>query len=303
MDGILNVDKPAGWTSFDVVAFLRRRSGVRRVGHAGTLDPAATGVLPVCFGQATRVVEYLVDASKVYEAAVRLGLVTDTYDAEGTVESETDASGVGLAAIEAALAAFRGEIEQRPPAFSALKRDGVPLYKLARAGRPVEAAARRVTVYSIDITSYRPPLLGLRVECSKGTYIRSIAHELGARLGVGGSLAGLVRSRVGSFDLASAVSIEALRPELADGSWRQRLYAPDEVLIDWQAAILGEASEARLRQGQALQLEAAPGAASAERCRAYGRDGDFLAVLRYAGDSAWKPEKVFAAPSPAGGSA
>ncbi len=303
MTGILNVDKPAGWTSFDVVAFLRRQSGVRRVGHAGTLDPAATGVLPVCFGQATRVVEYLVDASKAYEAVVRLGVVTDTYDADGTVQSETDASGVGLAAIEAALAAFRGEIEQRPPAFSALKREGVPLYKLARAGRPVETVARRVTIYSLDITSYRPPLLGLRVECSKGTYIRSIAHDLGARIGVGGSLAGLVRSRVGSFDLAAAVAIETLRPELADGSWRQRLYAPDEVLLDWKAAILGEASEARLRQGQALRLEAVPGAAGAERCRAYGREGDFLAVLRYAGDSAWKPEKVFATPSADGVSA
>ena len=210
--GLLNVDKPPGWTSFDVVAFVRKQTGVRRVGHAGTLDPAATGVLPVCLGQATRVVEYLVDATKTYVATVRLGRVTDTYDADGAVQSEADASGVSREAVEAALDRFRGLIEQRPPPFSALKRDGVPLYKLARAGQAAEAAPRRVTIYRLDITKYEPPLLSLEIECGKGTYVRSLAHDLGASLGVGGSLASLVRTRVGPFALADAIDIEALRP-------------------------------------------------------------------------------------------
>ena len=302
--GLLNVDKPPGWTSFDVVAFVRKQTGVRRVGHAGTLDPAATGVLPVCLGQATRVVEYLVDATKTYVATVRLGRVTDTYDADGAVQSEADASGVSREAVEAALDRFRGLIEQRPPPFSALKRDGVPLYKLARAGQAAEAAPRRVTIYRLDITEYEPPLLSLEIECGKGTYVRSLAHDLGASLGVGGSLASLVRTRVGPFALADAIDIEALRPALADGRWREHLYAADEVLLDRRAVILGAAGEARLRHGNAVRLEAPRGrqAAADERCRAYGPDGDFLAVLRYAGDATWQPEKVFVAPpaAPAG---
>jgi tRNA pseudouridine55 synthase len=263
---------------------------VRRVGHAGTLDPAATGVLPVCLGQATRVVEYLVDATKTYRATVRLGVVTDTYDADGTIMVTADASGVHREAIEGALTAFRGEIEQTPPAFSAIKRDGVPLYKYARAGREVAVPARRVTIHRLNIVTYVPPHLTLEVECSKGTYIRSLAHDLGAALGVGGSLAALVRTRVGSFGIETAVDIETLRAELASGGWRQRFCAPDEVLLGWQAAILGGENEAHLRHGRPLRFEALRPAA--EQCRAYGLGGDFLAVLRREED-VWRPEKVF----------
>lgn len=291
ISGILNLDKPAGWTSFDVVGFVRGRCGERHVGHAGTLDPAATGVLPLCLGRATRMVEYLVDATKTYVADVELGVVTDTYDADGRVLGRTDAAGVERSRVAEALQAFVGEIEQRPPPYSAIKRAGVPLYRLARAGAAVETQPRRVLVQRIALLDYAPPRLRLEVECGKGTYIRSLAHDLGAALGVGGSLAGLVRTRVGTFRLADAVDIDTLRVELEDGSWRQRLWAPDEVLLAWDAAILDADSSRRLSHGGALTLDAAANAGA--RCRAYSGDGDFLATLRYA-DGAWRPDKVFA---------
>ncbi len=292
MNGILNVNKPRGWTSFDVVNFVRGRSRVKRVGHAGTLDPAAEGVLPVLLGQATRLTEYLVDASKTYAAIIELGAETDTYDAEGEVVSRTDASSLTRDAVEAALAAFRGEFDQTPPIYSAIKRDGQPLYKAARRGIDVEAPpARRVTVHRLDLTAYEPPLVHVEVDCSKGFYVRSLAHDLGAALGVGGHLANLVRTRVGSFRLEDAVELDTLRLELESDAWQQRLFAPDEVLLRWQAAILGEANEQRLRRGQTTLFEA--GETSGAHCRAYNATGDFLGILRSAGEGAWRPEKVF----------
>jgi tRNA pseudouridine55 synthase len=298
LSAILNVDKPRGWTSFDVVKFVRGRCGERRVGHAGTLDPAATGVLPILIGQATRLTEYLVDTTKTYEATVELGVVTDTYDAEGDVVSESDASGVTEAQVRTALAAFAGEILQAPPVYSALKQDGVPLYKRARRGETVRAVPRPVSVEQLDIIRFAPPLLELRVVCGKGFYVRSLAHDLGAALGVGGSLQGLVRSRVGSFRLADAVDIETLRAEFESGAWRDRLIAPDEILLGWRAAILGVDTAQRLLHGLRANIEPSEGVtiATGDVCRAYSVEGDFLAVLRNEGEKAWRPEKVFASP-------
>ena len=292
--GILNVDKPAGWTSFDVVRFVRGRCGERRVGHAGTLDPEATGVLPLLLGQATRLTEYLVDSTKTYEATVRLGVETDTYDAEGEVVASIDASGVTRNAVEAALVAFRGEIMQTPPLFSAIKREGEALYRKARRGETVELEPRPVRVEQLDIMTYAPPQLDLRIVCSKGFYVRSLAHDVGAALGVGGSLAALRRTRVGSFHVEDAIDIETLREELTSGAWRDRLYAPDEVLLARRAAIFGAENETRLRHGiaPALQHDALK-AAPDELCRAYSASGDFLAVLRATGARDWRPEKVF----------
>jgi len=274
---------------------VRGRSGVRRVGHAGTLDPAAEGVLPVCLGQGTRIIEYLMDARKTYVATVRLGVVTDTYDAEGQVLAETPAEHVSREAVEQALTSFRGEIEQAPPPFSAIKRDGVPLYRYARAGLPVDVAPRQVTVYRLELTSFRAPLVSLEIECGKGTYVRSLAHDIGALLGVGGRLEALTRTRVGPFRIGDAVSIDTLRVEFESGDWRQRLLAIDEVLLEWPAAIVGQESATRLRRGQSAPLELLPAwsARPPQRCRAYGNEGDFLAVLRDDGGR-WRPEKVFA---------
>jgi tRNA pseudouridine55 synthase len=292
--GILNVDKPAGWTSADVVAFIRRGTKTKRVGHAGTLDPAATGVLPVLLGRATRLAEYLVDATKTYLATVQLGLETDTFDLDGEVVSRADSSRVTLTELETALTAFRGEFEQMPPAFSAIKRNGVPMYKLARAGEAVTLEARRVRVERLQITSYEPPLLRLEIDCAKGFYVRSLAHDLGAALGVGGTLAGLVRSRVGTFRVEDAVDIETLRSEMASAAWQDRLYAPDEVLLSWQVAVLGETNRRRLAYGQTVLFEAIS-RVTEPRCRAYSGDGNFLAVLRREGEATWRPEKVMVA--------
>ena len=279
ISGVLNLDKPAGWTSFDVVAFVRRRCGVKRVGHAGTLDPAATGVLPLLLGPATRLTEYLVDDGKRYLATVELGVETDTYDREGSVLAQQDASGPTLERIEAALAAFVGEIQQRPPAYSAIKRAGEPSYKAARRGETLDLPSRRVVVHGIEVLGYESPFLTLDVSCGKGFYVRSLAQDLGQALGVGGTLASLRRLRVGPFRIEEAVDIETLRAELESDAWRERLYAPDELLLSWRAAVLAPANAERLRHGLPSLLPDASGAAG-ERCRAYDADGAFLGLLR-----------------------
>lgn len=219
-DGLIIVDKPGGMTSHDVVARCRRLARTRRVGHGGTLDPMATGVLIIGVGRATRLLTYVVGASKVYRGTIRLGQATVTDDAEGEVTSAADASGVSDAAILAALAAQTGTVDQVPSAVSAIKVNGVRAYKQVREGKAVELAARRVTISRIDVTATRRDTPGLvdvdvEVDCSSGTYIRAIARDLGAALGVGGHLTALRRTAVGDFDLQEAASLEALA-ELAD---------------------------------------------------------------------------------------
>jgi tRNA pseudouridine55 synthase len=291
-DGLLIVDKPAGWTSSDVVGYVRKRARVKRVGHAGTLDPAATGVLPLALGQSTRLLEYLSDATKSYVAEITLGVTTNTYDTDGEVLSTNDASGVNIADVETALKQFRGEIDQVPPAFSALKRNGVPLYKLARRGEIVEVEPRRVRIDRLELLGFEPPVLRLEIDCSKGFYVRSLAHDLGAVLGAGGMLSGLQRTRVGGFELEHAVSLETFTGELEDGGWTERLIAGDEVLLNWQAAILAQDQASRLTHGLSIDLEDAA-AKPAERCRAYTEEGDFLAVLQRVDSLTWRPAKVF----------
>lgn len=297
VDGILNVNKPAGWTSFDVVAFVRRHSGVRRVGHAGTLDPAAEGVLVLCLGRATRVVEYLLDARKSYRARVRLGATTDTYDADGSVVRTADASSVTREAVEQALGSFRGTICQTPPMFSALKRGGTPLYRHARAGRDVEREARTVEVYRLELAEFTVPSLTLEIDCGRGFYVRSLAHDLGEWLGCGAHLESLLRIAVGPFRVESAVDIEALRAAFADGTWASLLSPIDSVLLDWRAAILGEESIAGARAGRALDLTPVDAARVGALpvgtpCRAYSLDGRLVALLRFRGDAVWQPSKV-----------
>lgn len=294
MDGIFNINKATGMTSHDVVARVRRLARQKRVGHAGTLDPAASGVLPVCLGQATRVAEYLSESGKAYRATIRFGAVTDTYDAEGTVLREAPVR-LTRERIEAVLPEFLGEQMQRPPIYSALKRDGQRLYALARAGEAVEAEPRPVRIDALRIVSWDSPDLVLDVECGKGTYIRSLAYDLGERLGPGAHLAALVRTRSGPFTLAHSLTLDELERALEDGAWRNALYAPDEALLDRRAAILAERSANRVRNG--LPLVASPTAAypPGELLRAYTTDGRFLAVMRWSNESAaWQPDKVLA---------
>jgi tRNA pseudouridine55 synthase len=296
LDGILNVNKPAGKTSYGVVATIKRLSGEKHVGHAGTLDPDATGVLPVCLGKATRIVEYLSDASKTYRACIALGTTTDTYDAGGKVIKQGDTSGIDRSKLESALAPFRGTIPQTPPMYSALKHNGEPLYKLARAGISIQRKSRDITIYRLEMTEWQPPLVTLEVECSKGTYIRSFAHDLGQTLGCGAHLKALVRTAYGPFDIKSAISLPKMEEAFHNGQWEILLQPIDCVLQNYSAVVIDEAAEKAMKQGNILTLEVPNAQQNADKllCRAYAPDGHFLGILRYIPDkAAWQPEKVF----------
>jgi tRNA pseudouridine55 synthase len=211
VDGVVIVDKPRGITSFDVVARVRRALHERRVGHTGTLDPMATGVLPVCLGEATKLVPFLMAGDKVYQAEARLGVTTDTLDADGVVLAEKDPTGITREAVERALAGFVGTLKQRPPMHSAVRVNGKRLYELAREGVEVEREERTVEVRAAVLEAFEPPTIRFRVDCGKGTYIRSIAGDLGELLGVGAHLTALRRVRTGGFDAAQATPIERIQ--------------------------------------------------------------------------------------------
>jgi len=286
--GLLNIHKPAGPTSHDVVARIRRLTRVARVGHAGTLDPLAEGVLVICLGQATRLSEYAMRSPKQYRARVRLGIATDTYDGEGRVVEEHSLDDLTAGRIAAALDAFRGEILQVPPMYSAIQQDGRRLYDLARQGREVPREARQVTIGALRLVEWTPPDVTLDVTCSPGTYIRSLAHDLGAALGVGGHLAGLVRVASGAFRLADAVPLAAFEAAAAAGTWRQYLLPPERALAGLPVLRLAEEDAQCIRHGGAIpaRLEASGEAAAS------GPDGNLLAIVE-ARDGRWWPVKVF----------
>ncbi len=299
VSGILNVNKPRGMASFAVVSTVRRLTGVRRVGHAGTLDPIADGVLPVCLGQAARVVEYLVGAPKVYYAVIRLGAATDTHDSEGTVVRVADPSGVTRDDVEKALAGFIGRIQQLPPMYSALKHEGRPLYRYAREGKTVPRQPRTVAIHRLDVRRFELPVLEVEMEVGRGAYVRTVAHDLGERLGCGAHLEGLTRLRSGPFVLEDSVELDRIEEEAGRGAWQDLLHPADRVLESWHAALLGEQHSLDVRQGRLLSLvptrpEFNEVALDAP-CRAYSCAGEFLAILRYRGGGRWHPERVFAA--------
>ncbi len=307
MDGILNINKPRGKTSFSIVAMVKRLTGERRVGHAGTLDPAATGVLPICLGQGTRVIEFLVDANKAYRAEIELGVATDTYDASGQIVQRGDPSGVSQAQLESELTSFSGLIRQTPPMYSAVKYRGKPLYELARAGITVERQSRLAKVYRLELVDWQPPVLTIEIVCGKGTYIRSLAHDLGQALGCGGYLKSLIRLRCGPFDIKDAVSVSQLEAAFRYGYWQHFIYPIDSVLLHWAAMIVSDAAGQSIRNGRALVFENGdegdgngypghliPAGFPENRCRAYALDGCFLGVLRFNSERGqWQPEKVF----------
>jgi tRNA pseudouridine55 synthase len=303
VDGFFIVDKPAGVTSFSVVALVRRLTGIRRVGHAGTLDPLASGVLPVAVGHATRLIEYTDGEPKAYLARVRFGVETDTEDAEGTVTAESDATGLSAGAIAAALPPFVGLIEQVPPRYSALKLAGKPLYRYAREGADVEPAARRVRVDRIELVSFDNVVAEIAVVCGKGTYIRSIARDLGRAVGTGAHLAGLVRTRSAGFTLADANAPDELRTAAEAGRLGDLLLAPDRAVERRPAAILGGDRERAVRWGRDVRIEAAPTPAGGEHCRAYDLHGRFLGMLEHRSGTLWHPAKVVETrdPGPDGG--
>ncbi|MGD2177255.1 MAG: tRNA pseudouridine(55) synthase TruB [Anaerolineae bacterium] len=297
--GILNIDKPSGQTSHDVVARVRALTGIRRVGHAGTLDPLATGVLVVCVGRpATRVVEYLMDEPKTYRTEAWLGATTDTFDAEGEVVSERSVE-VGRDAVEQALKRFRGLIQQIPPMYSAVKHGGKPLYRLARRGVEVEREPRRVGIHRLQLISWDPPRFTLEISCSPGTYVRVLVHDLGQELGCGAYVTGLTRLRSGGFRLEDALTLDAFAETAKEGRWPEMLCPVDRALAHRFPALHLDADKAgRLCSGQAV-TGVDKGTKHAELARAYGPEGRFLALVAY--DPAgrmWRPRKVFLSPYP-----
>jgi len=288
-DGVLVVDKPPGPTSFDVVRRIKRAARAGRVGHGGTLDPLASGVLPICVGEGTKLAGFLLDADKEYEVTVRLGVETDTYDAAGTVTDRRDPSGVDEARVRATLPAFTGALQQTPPVYSALKRDGRPLYDYARAGEPVEARPRAVTIHELVLTGFAgPEAVSLRVRCSKGTYVRSLAFDLGRALGVGGHVAALRRTRSGPFALADARPFDAVLAALAAGE-ALPVIAPADALPHLPRCAVDAAATAALEQGKRVPwtaLRDAPAPEGAPRVRIVRPDGRLLAVAEPRPDDA-----------------
>jgi tRNA pseudouridine55 synthase len=290
--GVLNLDKPPGETSFTMVRRLRAISGAKRVGHAGTLDPLATGVLPILFESATRLADYAHQLPKTYLADIRLGFHTNTDDAEGEPEAVGDPSGLTAEAVAAALTGFVGTIVQRPPAFSAVKIDGQRAYKLARAGEEPAPAPREVVIESARLLEFVPgpqAVAGVEVVCGSGTYLRALARDLGERLEVGGYLGRLVRSAYGGLSLADAVSMD----DISDGaSVEARLLAPEAILPEMEKVRLNVEQEAMVRQGRTIRVLPEPGTGP---LRAHALDGTLVALghadpLR----RLFVPDKVFA---------
>lgn len=295
-DGILNLDKPSGPTSHDVVDRVRTLTGIRRVGHAGTLDPLATGVLLVCLGRATRVVEYLMEGTKTYRARVRMGITTDTYDAEGSIVTESPVQ-VSRAQVETGMAHFRGVISQLPPMYSAVKHQGTPLHRLARQGIHVDREPRRVEVYRLELTAWEPPECTIEVDCSQGTYVRTLAHDLGHILGCGAHLTALARLASGGFKLEDAISLQDLEKAAAEDRWTDLLQPIDAALVHLPELRLDEKAARRICSGQGVASEGAAG--PDDLARAYSPDGTFLALAAYdAKHKVWRPRKVFQQPGP-----
>lgn len=286
----LNVDKPQGMTSHDVVArvrrILRQAMGKKKVGHAGTLDPMATGVLVLCLGHATRLSEYAMNSTKQYRATVHLGIETDTYDTEGQIIAQNDASHITREQVENAFQPYIGDIQQVPPIYSAIKKDGKKLYELARKGEKVELESRSVSIPNITLEEWNPPHFVLEVTCGAGTYIRSLAHDIGENLEVGAHLSGLIRSRSGGFKLEDAVALDTF---LETDDWQQYLTTPKEALSDWKTLLLRDEQVAEIRQGRVIEND---GTIADNFIMAYMTDGHLLAVLENRGKN-WKPHKVF----------
>jgi tRNA pseudouridine55 synthase len=282
INGFVVIDKPAGITSHDVVSRVRRILGTRKVGHTGTLDPFATGVLPVAVGEGTKAIPFLDEGIKRYEALLRLGLTTDTLDITGRVLAEADWSAIDRDRFCAALCRFVGVISQTPPMFSAIKQGGQPLYRLARRGIEVERQPRQVAVQRLELTSFEPPLAGVTVTCSRGTYVRSLADDVGRDLGCGAVLQELRRTASGSFTIAAAVTLEQLEEAVREGRVEPLCVTPFAALAHLEDIPLTEAGEVKVRHGRSPgpeELEnGTPAAGDAPRLVRLSRDSALAAV-------------------------
>jgi tRNA pseudouridine55 synthase len=295
--GFLLVDKPTGWTSHDVVAAARGWLGTQRVGHLGTLDPAATGVLPLSVRAATKLAPYLADVRKSYTGCIQLGIETDTLDAEGKVLREYDGEFPSQDEIQQGLAAFIGDIEQVPPMYSAVKHSGVPLHRLAREGKHVERAPKKVRIDQIELLAYQPPRIEFKVDCSPGTYVRTLADDLGRRLGCGAHLRNLRRTRSGPFELEGARAPEVLVEAAERGELDSLLVSPVEAL-GLPIVQLGPEETRRVKNG--CEVGAAARLVSGGRIAAVEPGGSLLAVMEVIPGRRLKPLRVLQSVAPGG---
>lgn len=289
ISGVLVVDKPVGLTSHDVVQIVRRGTNIRRAGHTGTLDPRASGVLVILIGPAVRLSEYVSASDKRYQAIVRLGTTTDTYDSDGNVTSSTPVN-IGEKEFETTLSQFVGEIEQVPPPYSAVKVKGRRAYEMAREGEEVDLQPRKIQVYSLELLEWTPPEAVIDVYCSSGTYVRSLANDLGKSLGCGAYLVGLRRTKNGRFTLRDAVPLHKLREAFEVGNWYQYLIPAAEALSDWLAVELNAEQVDSVRHGHRIPAEQDAKGMS----RGISEQGELVALMEV--DPAtheWQPRKVF----------
>jgi tRNA pseudouridine55 synthase len=289
ISGILVVDKPVGLTSHDVVQVIRKGTNIRRAGHTGTLDPRASGVLVVLIGPAVRLSEYVSASDKRYQAIVHLGASTDTYDAEGKITT-TSTVEISESQFEEALKKFVGEIEQTPPPYSAVKVKGRKAYEMAREGEEVDLQPRIIQVYSLELLEWAPPEAVIDVYCSSGTYVRSLAHDLGAVLGCGAHLVGLRRTKSGRFTLRDAIPLRKLRESFDAGSWYQYLIPAAEALTDWPALELTQEQLEAVRHGHRVPGTGEKGL----KVRGISEQGELVALMEFDPESGeYQPRKVF----------
>ncbi|WP_206998790.1 tRNA pseudouridine(55) synthase TruB [Trinickia mobilis] len=292
LDGVLLLDKPVGLSSNDALMRAKRLYTAKKAGHTGTLDPLASGLLPLCFGEATKFSQDLLDADKTYEATMRLGIRTTTGDAEGEALQTRDVT-CDRIAVEAALAKFRGDIVQVPPMYSALKRDGKPLYEYARAGQTLEREGRSVTIHALELLAWALPDVTFRVTCSKGTYVRTLAEDIGEALGCGAHLVALRRTGVGSLTLEHAVTLDALS-DAEQGERDAWLQPVDALLSTFPSVQLDAEATRRFLHGQRLRLADLPAidARQGSRVRVYGDGGRRLLGVAKAADGVLAPERL-----------
>ncbi len=289
ISGVLVVDKPVGLTSHDVVQIVRKGTNIRRAGHTGTLDPRASGVLVILIGPAVRLSEYVSASDKRYQAVVRLGTRTDTYDADGRILS-TSPVDITEGQFEEALKKFVGTIEQVPPPYSAVKIKGRKAYEMAREGEEVDLSPRIIQVYNLELLEWAPPEAVIDVYCSSGTYVRSLAHDLGEALGCGAHLVGLRRTKSGRFTLRDAVPLRKLREHFENATWYQLIIPAAEALSDWPAIELSGDEVEAIRHGHRVAGEASQG----KLARGISEQGELVALLEFDDQtSEWQPKKVF----------
>ena len=293
--GLLNINKPIGITSMDVVREIKKSTGIKRVGHGGTLDPMASGVLPIAIGTSTRLLEYILDGDKSYIATIELGRRTDTYDSEGKTVEKSDPQGISIDEIIKVLSKFNGEMTQIPPMHSALKVQGKRLYELARSGTVIERPPRNVTIYEVSLQEFNAPNIVVGIRCSKGFYVRTFADDIGHLLGCGAFLSSLKRVSSGPFKIEDAMTLDQTISMISDGNIQELILDPGSCINGAQRIQLNEETETMVKHGRAIESinESFP-ITDSSLAVAYDNQSRFVAILRFNEKlKEWHPEKVF----------